>query len=125
MILVSLMLFFVVNGCSGMSRQVMKVPETIQKADTQESKTDCVEADYQDDGGVFVKVKCPGRIIHVVTRLRPETNYAILIGEDPIMIMKASAEGIIVFVNQFGDDVELIPEIPDEELKKISVKGGE
>ena len=125
MILVSLMLFFVVNGCSGMSRQVMKVPETIQKADTQESKTDCVEADYQDDGGVFVKVLCPGRIIHVVTKLKPDTNYAILIGKNPIVIAKSSPEGIIVFVNQFGDDVELIPEISDEELKKNSVKGGE
>ena len=120
-VLIFLMLFFAVNGCAGMSRQVMKVPETIQKTDIR----DCIDADYKNDGGVFVKVKCPGRIIHVVTRLRPETNYAILIGNNPIVIAKSSSEGIILFVNQFGDDVELIPEISDEELKKNSVKGGE
>ena len=125
MIAVLVILFFAVNGCAGMSRQVMKAPETIQKTDTQESKTDCIEADYKNNGGVFIKVLCQGRVIHVVTRLKPDTDHAILIGKNPIVIAKSSPEGIIVFVNQFGDDVELIPEIPDEELKKNSVKGGE
>jgi len=119
MILALLVLFLVVNGCSGISSQVMKMPETIQKTDTQESKKECIDADYKNDGGVFIKVRCPGRIIHVVSKLKPQSNYAILIGNDPIVIAKSSPEGIIVFVNQFGEDVELIPEIPDEELKKI------
>ena len=112
-----------ISGCA--AKHVVKVPDIVQKTDAQENKTDCVEADYKNDGGVFVKVLCSGRIIHVVTKLKPETNYAILIGNNPIVIAKSSSEGIIVFVNQFGDDVELIPEIPDEELKKNSVKGGE
>jgi len=116
-VLVLLMLFFVVSGCSGFKQ--VKVPETIQKTDMQENKTDCVEADYKNDGRVFIKVLCPGRVIHVVARLKPQSNYAILIGKNPIVIAKSSPEGIIVFVNQFGDDVEMIPEIPDEELKKI------
>ncbi|TAN57827.1 hypothetical protein EPN15_02885 [Patescibacteria group bacterium] len=103
----------------------MKVPETIQEAHTQENETDCFEADYQDDGGVFIKVICPGRVIHVVVRLKPQSNYAVLIGDDPIRIMQASPGGIIVFENPSGKDVELIMEMSDEELKKNSVKGGE
>ncbi len=124
MVLVSLVLFFVVSGRSGISRQVMKVPETIQRSGTQESKKECVDTDYKSDGGVFIKVICLGRIIHVVNKLKPDTDYAILIGNDPIVIAKSSPEGIIVFVNQFGNDVELIPGMPDEELKKIRVKQG-
>ena len=124
-ILVLMALLLLVSSCAGISRQGMKAPETIQKTDTQESKTDCIEADYKNNGGVFIKVLCQGRVIHVVTRLKPDTDHAILIGKNPIVIAKSSLEGIIVFVNQFGNDVELIPEIPDEELKKISVKGGE
>jgi len=109
--LVIVMVLVFVSGCA--------TAKHAQLPDQQVVETNCVTADYQDDGGVSIKVKCPGRIIHVVTRLRPETNYAILIGNDPIVIVKPSSEGIIVFVNQFGEDVELIPEIPDEELKKI------
>ena len=120
-VLIFLMLFFAVNGCAGMSRQVMKVPETIQKTDIR----DCIKADYKSDGGVFVKVRCPGRVIHVVARLKPQSNYAVLIGDDPIRIMQASAEGIIVFENPSGEDVEMIMEMSDEELKKIRAKGGE
>ena len=102
-----------ISGCA--AKHVVKVPDIVQKTDIR----DCIEADYKSDGGVFIKVSCHGRIIHVATRLRPDTNYAILIGNNPIVIAKSSSDGIIVFVNQFGDDVELIPEIPDEELKKI------
>jgi len=112
-LLMVLMALVFVSGCA--ARQIMKVPGTVQKTDT----WDCIEADYKSDGGIFIKVLCPGRIIHVVTKLKSYTDYAILIGKNPIVIAKSSPEGIIVFVNQFGDDVELIPEIPDEELKKI------
>ena len=36
-----------------------------------------------------------------------------------MMIVKASADGILVFVNQFGRNVEIIPKTTDEEMKKL------
>lgn len=119
-----LMVLIVLVLASGCARTLKQEEEASQEKGLR--KTDnCVTTDYHSDGGVFIKVNCPGRIIHVATRLKKDANYAILIGKNPIVIAKSSLEGIIVFVNQFGDDVELIPEIPDEELKKNSVKGGE
>ena len=107
-----------IGGCA--ARQVVKVPDAVQKTNAQ----DCIDADYKNDGGVFIKVLCPGRVIHVVARLKPQSNYAVLIGNDPIRIMKASPEGIIVFENPFGMDVEMIPEMSEEEMKEIKIKKG-
>ena len=108
-----------ISGCAAMSRQAVKTPDQTQRIGTRE----CVETDYKGDGSVFIKVNCPERIIHAVTRLKPGANYAVFIGNDPMMIVKASADGILVFVNQFGRNVEIIPKTTDEEMKKI--KGGE
>ena len=118
-LLMVLMALVFASGCAGTLKQV---PATKEEAFQEKGlrKTDnCATTDYQSDGKVFIQVWCPGRVIHVVNKLKPDTDYAILIGNDPIVIVKPSSEGIIVFVNQFGEDVELIPEIPDEELKKI------
>lgn len=118
-ILVLMTLLLIVNGCAGMTKQAIKVSDTVQKTNAH----DCIDADYKNDGGVFIKVFCHERIIHAVTRLRPGVNYAVFIGDDPMLIVKSSADGILVFINQFGRDVEIIPEMSNEEMKKI--KGGE
>lgn len=113
-------LFLLINGCAGVTGQTIKVTDTIQKTNAR----DCIDADYKNNGGVFIKVLCPGRVIHVVARLRPGANYAVFIGDDPMMIIKASIDGILVFVNQYGRSVEIIPEMSDDELKKIKIKTG-
>lgn len=115
--LMVLVVLIFTGGCA--ARQVVKVPDAVQKTNAQ----DCIDADYKNDGGVFIKVLCRERIIHAVTRLKPGVNYAVFIGNGPMMIVKSSADGILVFVNQFGRDVEIIPEMSNEEMKKI--KGGE
>lgn len=119
-ILVLMILFLIVSGCAGMSGQVVKVPDVVQKTNAR----DCIDADYKNDGGVFIKVLCPGRVIHVVTRLKRGANYAVFIGDDPMIIMQASSDGIIVFENPSGKDVEMIPEMSEEEMKEIKIKKG-
>lgn len=122
-LLMIVMVLIFVSGCAGTLKQVPVAKEVLKEKEVQ--KTDnCVIADYQSDGRVFLKVKCPGRIIHVVARLKPQSNYAVLIGDDPIRIIEASLEGIIVFENPSGKDVEMILEMSDEEMKEIKIKKG-
>ena len=120
-IFVLMILFLIVSGCAGMSGQVVKSPDAIQGVDARKIEKSCVETDYRNNGEVFIKVNCHERIIHAVTRLRSGANYAVFIGDDPMMIIKASADGILVFVNQFGRDVEIILEMSDEEIKEIKI----
>ncbi len=107
-----------VSGCAA-RHSLVKASNTVQIPAATDGSKPCVETDYRNDGGVFIKVNCPGRLIHVVVKLKPNINYAVLIGSDPILVVKSSLDGIIVFVNEKGKDVEIIPEMNDEDMKKI------
>ena len=117
--LMVLIVLVLASGCARTLKQVPAAKEEVFQEKGLRKTDNCATTDYQSDGKVFIQVWCPGRVIHVVNKLKPDTDYAILIGNDPIVITKSSPEGMITFVNQFGNDNKLIPGIPDEELKKI------
>lgn len=85
--------------------------------------SDCAKMSRKEDGSMFISVKCGNNpILHIVVGQKPNIDYAVIIGNDPIIIVESTAKGEIVFKNQKGEDVLILPSLSNEELGKIRVQ---
>lgn len=118
--LMILMVLIFVGGCAGTLKQSVQSPmPKIEKKGGLTISDGCV-TDHQDkDGRVFIEVRCKQtRFVNVIVNLRPNSQYLVLIG-NLSSIRKTTPDGHIVLENPNGEDILLIPEMSDEEMKEV------
>lgn len=121
MILAALIL---ISGCAVMKKQVAQesiqspAPE-VEKKSGLKIEQGCVSDLRDKEGRIFVKVRCKQeRLVNIVVNLRPNTQHLILMGRLSF-IRRSTSDGYIILENPTAEDIIVIPEMTDEEMKKI------
>lgn len=125
-LMILVVVVFVFSGCATVKKQIAQeniqfpapAPEVEKKGGL--TISDGCVTDHQDkDGRVFIEVRCKQeRFVNIVVNLRPSAQYLVLIG-DLSFIKKSTPDGHIVLGNPLGENITLIPELSDDELKEV------
>lgn len=125
-LMILMVLIFIVVGCAATKKQITEV-SILSSAPALEAEKKsglkieqgCVSDLRDKEGRIFIKVRCKQeRLVNIVVNLQPNTQHLILMGRLSF-IRRSTSDGYIILENPTAEDIIVIPEMTDEEMKEI------